>query len=176
MLVYCLHQIQKLLGLLLLEVLNFLAKDLGACLVLPKGSESVLVVVHGLLHGSQDVTRDVVPSQVQLPQGSVAGETVHQSPAPQEANVIPAQVQLLEGGVALQGQGQFLCSLVTDLVVSEVQLPQGTIGCQTPTEGGKGIFPRAKVVPLQREALNRLVLSKELSQSLSSCSSEVVAL
>lgn len=38
-----------LLGLLLLEVLNFLAKDLGACLVLPKGSESVLVVVHGLL-------------------------------------------------------------------------------------------------------------------------------
>lgn len=56
--------------------------------------------------------------------------------------------QLLEGAVALQGQGQLLCSLVTDLVVSEVQLPQGAIGCQTPTEGGKGIFPRAKVVPL----------------------------
>lgn len=38
-----------LLGLLFLEVLNLLAKDLGASLVLPKGSESVVVVVHGLL-------------------------------------------------------------------------------------------------------------------------------
>lgn len=56
--------------------------------------------------------------------------------------------QLLEGGIALQGQGQLLCSLVTDLVVSEVQLPQGAIGRQTPTEGGKGIFPCAKVIPL----------------------------
>lgn len=43
-------------------------------------------------YGSQDVTRDVVPRQVHSPQGSVAGETVHQGPAPQEANVIPAQV------------------------------------------------------------------------------------
>lgn len=74
--------------------------------------------------------------------------------------------QLLEGGVALQGQGQFLCSLVTDLVVSEVQLPQGTIGCQTPTEGGKGIFPRAKVVPLQREATGRVDTCFWLSRTL----------
>lgn len=43
-------------------------------------------------HSSQDVTGDVVPSQVQPPQGSVAGETVHQGPAPQETDVIPAQV------------------------------------------------------------------------------------
>ena len=43
-------------------------------------------------HGSEDVTRDVIPSQLQLPQGSVAGETVHQGAAPEEANVIPAQV------------------------------------------------------------------------------------
>lgn len=43
-------------------------------------------------HSSQDVARDVVPSQVQPPQGSVAGETVHQGPAPQETDVIPAQV------------------------------------------------------------------------------------
>lgn len=43
-------------------------------------------------HGSDDVARDVIPSQLQLPQGSVAGETVHQGAAPKEANVIPAQV------------------------------------------------------------------------------------
>lgn len=55
---------------------------------------------------------------------------------------------MLEGTVALQGQGQLLCSLVTDLVVSEVQLPQAAIGCQPPTEGGKGILPHAQVVPL----------------------------
>ncbi|KAK2112394.1 hypothetical protein P7K49_012141 [Saguinus oedipus] len=43
-------------------------------------------------HSSEDISGDVVPSQVQPPQGSVVGETVHEGPAPQEANVIPAQV------------------------------------------------------------------------------------
>lgn len=43
-------------------------------------------------HSSQDIAGDVVPSQVQPPQGSVAGETVHQGPAPQKTDVIPAQV------------------------------------------------------------------------------------
>lgn len=43
-------------------------------------------------HGSEDVAGDAVPSQLQLPQGSVAGETVYQGAAPQEADVIPAQV------------------------------------------------------------------------------------
>lgn len=43
-------------------------------------------------HGSEDVAGDVVPGQLQPPQGSVAGETAHQGPAAQEADVIPAQV------------------------------------------------------------------------------------
>lgn len=63
--------------------------------------------------------------------------------------------QLLEGSIALQAQGQLLCPLVTDLVVAEVQVLQGAVGCQAPTQGGKGIFPRAQVVPLQGEAVVR---------------------
>lgn len=51
-----------------------------------------LAALSVLTHSSQDVAGDVVPSQVQPPQGSVAGETVHQGPAPQETDVIPAQV------------------------------------------------------------------------------------
>lgn len=43
-------------------------------------------------HSSENVPGDVIPRQLQPPQGLVAGETVHQGPAPQEADVIPAQV------------------------------------------------------------------------------------
>lgn len=155
---------------------HLLAEHLGTGLAFPEDGLPVLVVVHGLLHGSEDVARDVIPSQLQLPQGSVAGETVHQGAAPEEANVIPAQVKLLEAGIALQGQGQLLGALVVDLVVAEVQLPQGAIGCQGPAEGGKGFIPCAQVVPLQGEALNGLVLSEEFCQCLSPCCSKVIAL
>lgn len=41
---------------------------------------------------SEDVAGDAVPSQLQPPEGSVAGEAVHQSSASQEAHVVPAQV------------------------------------------------------------------------------------
>lgn len=43
-------------------------------------------------HSSEDVAWDVISCQLQSPQGSVAGETVHQGPAPQEADAVPAQV------------------------------------------------------------------------------------
>lgn len=58
--------------------------------------------------------------------------------------------------MALQHQGQLLGALVADLVVAQVQLPQGAVARQSPAEGGKGVFPRAQVVPLQGEAAGRV--------------------
>lgn len=66
--------------------------------------------------------------------------------------------QLLEAGVARQGQGQLLRALVVDLVVAEVQLLQGTVARQGPAEGGKGIVPRAQIVPLQSETAGKVGL------------------
>lgn len=83
-------------------------------------------------------------------------------PGPQAWQKRPVQgglTQLLEAGVTGQGQGQLLCTLVADLVVTEVKLPEGAIACQGPAEGGKGIFPRAQVVPLEGEAAGQVAMS-----------------
>lgn len=45
-----------------------------------------------LTHSFQDVTRNVVPSQLKLLQGLVAVQAVQQSSATQKPNVIPTQI------------------------------------------------------------------------------------
>lgn len=99
-------------------------------------------------HGSEKVPRDVIPCQLQPPQGSVAGETAHQGPAPQEANVVPAQVweekvvtkctwrELARPGVLSRGEGPSLWPPTEQEPSSPAPSPQHLSACLLPEATG----------------------------------------